>query len=98
MANDRIFIVCEWCGSIRCVAKYYPRGTIALDGDDVAEFTKEHSSCVPETSDLELMPLSLINEGIFKDRHDETSIEPGAFGPSRVRVAVAYKLHKDAIT
>ncbi len=54
MANDRIFVVCEWCGAHDMLGKYYPSNGADIDGERLARFYRIHRCCHPRhgTRDL----------------------------------------------
>lgn len=47
MSNDRMFAVCEWCGGVALLGKYYP----SVDGQpkpgSFDQFCEQHLDCHP---------------------------------------------------
>lgn len=72
MANDRIFVVCDWCGGHKILGKYYPSTGADVDGADFEAFYEQHRDCHPQHSgDVDLGPrlgLSLMCEAEFCKR------------------------------
>ena len=55
MANDRVFIVCERCGAVEVLTKYYPSHGAHLEGDQPTKLTRfyaDHIDCTPTEQDL----------------------------------------------
>lgn len=48
MANDRIFVVCDWCGMHKKLGKYYPSTGAYINSSIFKAFHEEHRVCHPQ--------------------------------------------------
>lgn len=54
MANDRVFIKCNYCGGWKMLLKFYPTDGLFTTDNKILEWLNTHRRCHPKSYDADL--------------------------------------------